>query len=52
MIEKVSRKEIVLFDWECGKCLEKGVVGEDKIWRFCPYCGNKLTIKVQRESDC
>lgn len=50
----MTTKEIVGFWWECGKCLEKGYVEGDKVWRFCPYCGKKLTttdINVRGWSD-
>jgi len=47
----VRIKEIVGFWWECDNCQEKGYVNDDKIWRFCPYCANELTIKVEYAAE-
>ena len=50
----MTTKVIIGFWWECDKCLEKGYVEGGKIWRFCPYCGKKLTttdINVRKDGD-
>ena len=38
-------KEQFEFDWFCLSCGEHGLASDDKLWKFCRYCGSELKLK-------
>jgi len=42
----LSLEEVVSFDWNCPKCWEHGYVEDQQVYRYCPYCGAAVTVKV------
>jgi len=43
----MTKKVVIGFWWRCPNCHEGAYHADDKITKFCPYCGHEVLI--QRE---
>jgi len=41
------------FDWTCKNCgASNQQVGDNKIWKFCPYCGKPIIVQNKKLDSC